>query len=285
MDILGFGVNAIEKNSLLGEIIQEDKPSVDFLEIDCIRKGKYQPRRGKLNEVNLEELASSIKEQGVLQPIIVRPIDNDSFEIIAGERRYSAAVMAGLTKIPVIVKNVSQKHAYAIALIENIQREQLNILDEAEGLLRLKNEYKLSAEETAKSVGKPRSSIANLIRLASQLSSKGKVMLQSKQIEYGHARAVLSLEDWKQYKALEWAVKKGASVRALEYAVKNNTFLTTGTPVEENAEHYLADIIARKTSSKANVKIRKDGSYSVRILFKDKDSLDNYFEICGISDE
>lgn len=145
MDILGFGVDAIEKKSLLGEMIQEDKPSIDFLEIDCIRKGKYQPRRGKLNEIHLEELASSIKEQGVLQPIIVRPIDNDSFEIIAGERRYSAALMAGLTKIPVIVKNVSQKHAYAIALIENIQREQLNILDEAEGLLRLKNEYKLTA--------------------------------------------------------------------------------------------------------------------------------------------
>jgi len=279
MDILGFGVDAIEKESLLSDISLEDKTSIDFLAIDCLQKGVYQPRRGEFDEEILEELAASIKEQGVLQPIIVRPISKKKFEIIAGERRYRAAILAGLKKIPAVVKNVSTKNAYAIALVENIQREQLSTLEEAEGLLKLKNEYYLTTEETAKSVGKPRTTIANLVRLASQLTNLGKRMLQSKQIEYGHARAVLSLEEVEQIEALEWAIKQGASVRSLEHAVKNKTFLKKTNTEKNRKDGYLTEVISRKTNSKANVKMKKDGSYSVTILFKDKVALDSYFDI------
>ena len=175
MNILGVGVDAIAVNSLRPEYEAESKCFMKNIQLSKIVIGHYQPRKtGVITKESIQDLVASIKEQGVLQPIIVRKIGDDKYELIAGERRYRSAYEANLNEIPCVIKDVSEQDAFAIALIENIQREQLSLLEESESLLKLKEEHFLSVDDVSKMIGKPRTTVANLIRVASLLSPEGK---------------------------------------------------------------------------------------------------------------
>ncbi len=186
--------------------------------VEFISRGKYQPRRD-MHPDALEELAESIKAQGIMQPIVVRPLGSNRYEIIAGERRWRAAQIAGLGEIPALIRDVPDEAAIAMALIENIQREDLNPIEEAIALSRLQKEFELTQQEVAEAIGKSRTAVANILRLMS-LSEDVKKMLEYGDLEMGHARALLSLSDMEQLEAARAIVAKGLSVRQTEAMVR-----------------------------------------------------------------
>jgi len=188
------------------------------LPVDLVQRGIYQPRRDMDPEA-LEELADSIRQQGVMQPIIVRPIAESRYEIIAGERRWRATQLAGLDRVPAIIRDVSDEAAVAMALIENIQRENLNAMEEAIALQRLQDEFELTQQEVAQAVGKSRSTVTNRLRLIG-LSGEVKVMLEHGDLEMGHGRAMLSLSPELQLQAANQVVAKSLSVRQTEALVR-----------------------------------------------------------------
>ena len=188
------------------------------LPVELIQRGKYQPRRDMHTEA-LEELAESIKAQGVMQPIVVRPIGEGRYEIIAGERRWRATQIAGLDKIPAVIRDVPDEAAIAMALIENIQRENLNPIEEAVALKRLQDEFELTHAEVAQAVGKSRTTITNLLRLIA-LSDEVKTLLEHGDLEMGHARALLTLDAETQRAIARQIVAKGLSVRQTEALVR-----------------------------------------------------------------
>lgn len=209
----------------------ESRPNGDFaapdtrsdgklseLPIEFLQRGKYQPRRDMHPEA-LEELAESIKAQGVMQPIVVRPIGADRYEIIAGERRWRAAQLASLDKIPCVIRDVPDEAAIAMALIENIQREDLNPMEEAMALKRLQDEFELTHQEVAQAVGKSRTTVTNLLRLIA-LTDDVKKMLEHGDLEMGHARSMLSLDPSDQREVARQVVSKGLSVRQTEALVR-----------------------------------------------------------------
>ncbi len=189
------------------------------LPVDLIQRGKYQPRRDMQPEA-LEELAESIKAQGVMQPIVVRPISADKYEIIAGERRWRATQLAGLDTIPAVVRQVSDEAAIAMALIENIQREDLNAMEEALALSRLQQEFDLTHQEVAEAVGKSRATVSNLLRLMT-LREDVQRMLEHGDLEMGHAKALLGLPAEHQSSAANTVASKGLSVRQTEALVRS----------------------------------------------------------------
>ena len=191
--------------------------SLQMLAIDRVRPGRYQPRT-KMDAASLAELALSIKEQGVMQPILVRPVDGGRFEIVAGERRWRAAQQAGLREIPALVKNVPDQSALAVALIENIQREDLNPIEEAKGLARLIDEFGLTHEAAAKAVGRSRSAVSNLLRLTALAPPVQEYVLAGS-LEMGHARALLALPVEQQSGAAARVVNGAMSVRETERLV------------------------------------------------------------------
>ena len=187
------------------------------LGIDLIRRGRFQPRRN-FDEEKLRELADSITAQGIIQPIVVRPV-NDHYEIIAGERRWRAAQLAGLSEMPVVIRDVDDQAAMAMALIENIQRDDLNPLEEAEALQRLLNEFTLTHQQIAQAVGKSRTTVTNLLRLI-ELEADAKELLEQGKLEMGHARAILGLKGALQSEAAAKVVRAGLSVRETEKLVR-----------------------------------------------------------------
>lgn len=188
------------------------------LPVERIRRGKYQPRLD-MHPETLEDLANSIRAQGVVQPIVVKPDGKGEYEIIAGERRWRAAQLAGLQEIPAVVRDVPEKAAMAMALIENIQRENLNPMEEANALQRLIEEFELTHQEVAEAVGRSRAAVTNLLRLL-ELNDDTKHMLEQRQLEMGHARALLALKAGQQSAAAREVVAKGLSVRETERLVR-----------------------------------------------------------------
>ena len=188
------------------------------LPIDIIRRGKYQPRTD-IRPESLEELADSIRAQGIIQPILVRPISAKEYEIIAGERRWRAAQLAGLHHIPAVIKDVPDQAAMAMAIIENIQRENLNPMEEAKALQRLISEFSLTHQMAAEAVGRSRAAVSNLLRLF-DLNDDVKEKLELRQLEMGHARALLGLSGALQSEAARKVVAKGLSVRETEQWVR-----------------------------------------------------------------
>jgi ParB family chromosome partitioning protein len=188
------------------------------LPVEFIQRGKYQPRR-EMNQEALEELAGSIRAQGVMQPIVVRPVGPDKYEIIAGERRWRACQLAGLDRIPVLIREVPDEAAIAMALIENIQREDLNPMEEAIALARLQQEFELTHQQIADAVGKSRATVTNLLRLMS-LREDVQRLLEHGDLEMGHARALLSLAPELQASTAQTVVAKGLSVRQTEALVR-----------------------------------------------------------------
>lgn len=198
--------------------VESRREELKHVAVEFIQRGKYQPRRDMHQEA-LEELAESIKAQGVLQPIVIRPISSGKYEIIAGERRWRATQLAGLDTIPAVIRDVSDEAAIAMALIENIQREDLNPIEEAVALKRLQDEFELTHQQVADAVGKSRTSVTNLLRLIA-LDSEVKKLLENGDIEMGHARSVLSLEPLQQREIAQQVVAKGLSVRHAEALVR-----------------------------------------------------------------
>ena len=187
--------------------------------IDMIERGRYQPRR-VIDDASIEEVADSIRQQGLMQPIVLRPLAGENrYEIIAGERRWRACQKVGLSDIPAIIKDIPDDAAIAMAIIENIQRENLNPMEEALALQRLKEEFNLTHDDVAKAVGKSRSAVTNLMRLSS-LQEPVRVLLENGDLEMGHARALLTLTDMAQVRAAREVVEKELTVRQAEALVK-----------------------------------------------------------------
>lgn len=198
-----------------GNVSQEQ---LSNLSVDVIQRGKYQPRR-EMDPQALEDLASSIRTQGIIQPLIVRPISEDRYEIIAGERRWRAAKLIGLTEVPVIIRSIPDEAAVAIALIENIQRENLNPVEEAIALQRLIEEFGMTHQVVADTVGRSRTAVTNLLRLLA-LPENVKLMLERGQIEMGHARTLITLPEAAQLETAEIIVAQRLSVRETEELVR-----------------------------------------------------------------
>lgn len=194
------------------------KGTVSSVAVDLIERGRFQPRRD-FNPERLQELADSIAAQGVVQPIVIRPIDGGRYEIIAGERRWRASQQAGLSEIPVVIRDVNDQAAMAMGLIENIQRDDLNPLEEAGALHRLLNEFELTHQQIAKAVGKSRTTVTNLLRLL-DLNSDVKRYIEARSLEMGHARALLGLKGEFQSDAARRVVSQGLSVRETEKLVR-----------------------------------------------------------------
>ena len=209
---LGRGLDA-----LLGGSGEAPRDSLTTLPVGRIRPGKYQPRT-RMGQEALAELAASIKTQGLMQPVLVRPVDRDRYELIAGERRWRAAQMAGLQEIPALVREVADESALAMSLIENIQRENLNPMEEAGGIQRLVDEFRMTHEQAADAVGRSRSATTNLLRLL-RLTKPVQAMVMEGVLEMGHARAVLALEGTRQIEAANRVAARGLSVRETEALV------------------------------------------------------------------
>ena len=234
------GLGALLKGSsvdLKDEATQDGQ--LKQLPIELLQRGKYQPRRDMDPEA-LEELAESIRQQGVMQPIIVRSISDDRYEIIAGERRWRASQLAGLDNVPALIREVADNAAVAMALIENIQRENLNAMEEAMALQRLQVEFELTQGEVAEAVGKSRSTVTNLLRLI-QLTDEVKLMLEHGDLEMGHGRAMLALEDQQQIEVARQVESKSLSVRQTEALVRK--LLNDTGPSETPSKRANADIL------------------------------------------
>ena len=218
--------------------------------VDVIHRGRYQPRT-TFNQDALQELADSIKAQGVVQPIVVRPLTGKAgqYELVAGERRWRATQLAGLHEIPAIIRDISDQETMAIGLIENIQRQELNPVEEAQALVRLVEEFGLTHQEAADAVGRSRVSVSNLLRLLT-LEVSVRKMLEEGQIEMGHARAILGLDSALQLQAAKEVVKKGFSVRETEQLVRK-----LKTPPPEKPEKTGLDPDTRKLQESLSEKL------------------------------
>ena len=248
--------------------------------VEFIQRGKYQPRRDMHSEA-LEELAASIKAQGVMQPIVVRPIgDRNSgqqqYEIIAGERRWRATQIAGLDKIPAVIRDVPDEAAIAMALIENIQREDLNPVEEAVALKRLQDEFDLTHQEVADAVGKSRTTVTNLLRLIA-LTDDVKIMLEHGDLEMGHARCLLTLDDIDQREVARQVVAKGFSVRQTEALVRKlQQDQTKAVPAESNSADIrkLEEALAEHVGVPVQVQQTAKGKGKLVLSYNSLDELD-----------
>ncbi len=267
---LGRGLDA-----LLGDVtVKEEKHHLNMLPIEYLQRGKYQPRQD-INPEKLQELADSIKAQGIIQPIIVRQLAYEKYEIIAGERRWRAAQLAGLTQVPIVVKEMDDRSAMAVALIENIQREDLNPLEEAEALKRLLEEFEMTHQHIADAVGKSRTTITNLLRLI-ELHPEVKKLLVSKQLEMGHARALLSLEGVKQVAAANKVVKEGLTVRATERLVRelHSEPKVQKIKIRDKDTLRLQESLTASLGAKVVIDHKENGSGKLVIAYTSLDELD-----------
>ena len=245
--------------------------------IDLIQRGKYQPRTD-MHEEALQELADSIKVQGVMQPIVVRPLEGgDRFEIIAGERRWRATQIAGLDTIPAVIRLVGDESAIAMALIENIQRENLNPIEEAMALKRLQEEFSLTQQEVAEAVGKSRTTVTNLLRLMS-LNHDVRLRLERGDIEMGHAKALLGLPPEQQSDASKAVAGKGLSVRQTEAMVRKlieNKPLQQQKPAREDPDIVrMQESLSERIGAKVEIQHTSKGSGKLTLRYNSLDELD-----------
>ena len=270
---LGTGLD-----SLLGDRAKTDSPGVSDIAVEDLSPGQFQPRK-KMYKSTLEELAESIKEQGVLQPLVVRRQASGRFEIVVGERRWRAAQIAGLSVVPAIVRELDNDESAKIALIENIQREDLNALDQARGLQRLQREFNLSQEALARSVGKSRSSVTNLLRLLN-LVPEVQALLEDSKIEMGHARALLSADQNKQLQLAHEVIKKSLSVRQTEALVgskKTPNPTKANQPKDPNTKKLERDL-SEALGAEVVIKHNKKGKGVLSVSFENLDALDGLLD-------
>jgi ParB family transcriptional regulator, chromosome partitioning protein len=278
---LGRGLEALLRAPPHGVGAPEgmSNPAPTELRLDELATGNLQPR-GAFPEESLAELADSIREQGILQPLIVRPRpspDGPRDEIVAGERRWRAARQAGLGTVPVQIRELDDASALAVALIENLQREDLNPLDQARSLARLVSEFGLTHEEVAKAVGRSRASVSNLLRLLG-LHDEVKAMLSDGRLQMGHARALLSLDANRQVAIARSSSKKGLSVRQVEDRVRRQLEDTGVSEAEKPRPdlqtQWLQSQLAAELGQKFDIRRARDGSYRLNFPFGDLEQLE-----------
>jgi ParB family chromosome partitioning protein len=246
--------------------------------ITHLKPGVYQPRKDMHPEA-LEELAASIQSQGIIQPIVVRLTDTENYEIIAGERRWRAAKQAGLTKVPCIIKRVEDRAAIAMALIENIQREDLNAIEEARALARLQDEFALTHQQVADVIGKSRTAVSNLLRL-NQLNDDVKKLVENKKIEMGHARALLALEGPQQVEIAQSVAKKHLTVRQTEQLVKKALAPKEikEKPVVTNNTLQLSEKLGEILQANVSVALNDKGQGKITISVGDHNNLEDMLQ-------
>ncbi len=278
---LGKGLDALlsPRSSVESADLNPDE-QLRMLPVDIVSRGRYQSRM-EMDTQALEDLANSIKLQGIVQPIVVRPLTGtDTYEIIAGERRWRATQLAGLHEIPAIIKDVSDQTAMCLGLIENIQREDLNPIDEARGLSRLLQEFNMTHDATAEAVGRSRSSVSNLLRLL-DLHVDVQHLLESGKIEMGHGKAILALELAYQLEIANKVVKQGLSVRATEQLVKRLKHKggktkgnkKTSSKLDPNLRNLQEDL-SERLGAAVVIKHDKSGKGTLEINYNSLDELD-----------
>jgi len=273
---LGRGLDALLGGD--GDMNTADANTPSELKVTQMQAGKYQPRT-RMDEGGLQELAASIKTQGIMQPILVRPVGKDKYEIIAGERRFRAAQLAGLDVLPVLVRDVDDQAAAAMALIENMQREDLNPLEEAQGIHRLITDFAFTHEQAANAVGRSRSAVSNLLRLMN-LASPVQTMLMAGDIDMGHARAVLAVDAATQINLANTVIAKRLSVRETEKLVTKTLEELKASPKEARAKEKSGDItrleeeLSDKLATPVVFKMGSKGRGQMIIDFADLDILD-----------
>ena len=275
---LGKGLDALLGGHSIDEITRAGGDDVlRSLPVDLLQRSPYQPRTN-FNQEGLEELAGSIRAQGVVQPVVVRPLSEGGYQIIAGERRWRAAQMAGLHNIPAVIRGIDDRGAMCLALIENIQRQDLNPLEEARGISRLLQEFEMTHDAVAEAVGKSRSTITNLLRLL-DLSPAVKKMLEAGEIEMGHARAFLPLAAEQQLAAARQVARQGLSVRAAEQLARK---LQQRKPTKKKAGaakidpdiRRLQDELSERLGSPVTIRHGRGGKGRLEIHYASLDELD-----------
>ncbi len=269
---LGRGLDA-----LLAEAETREGERLLTLPVESLTPGKYQPRT-RMDEAALAELAESIRVQGLMQPILARPVSGGQYEIIAGERRWRAARMAGLGEVPVLVREVSDAAALKMALIENIQREDLNPLEEAQGLQRLIQEFGMTHQAVAESVGRSRAAVSNLLRLLN-LSQPVQAMLLAGRLEMGHARALLGLPAARQAEVAHEVLRRGLSVREVERLVQR---LLKPRPARTAAKDRdvmrLEETLSETLGTRVSIRANRKGAGRLTIEFSDLDQLEGILD-------
>ncbi len=282
--LLGAGTAAARDGTSLVEARRIDGVAPDSsaaealrsLPVECIQRGRYQPRQD-LREDTLQELAASIRVQGVVQPVLVRPLGRDRYELIAGERRWRAAQMAGLHEVPAVIREVSDQAAIAVALIENIQRENLNFLEEAAALQRLINEFQLTHQQAADAVGRSRAAVTNLLRLL-ELSEDVQQLVIARKLDMGHARALLPLSPALQREAAHQVLLRGLSVRETEQLAQrlqqsDAAPAPSAKPIDPDI-HLLQNDLSQRLGARVQVRHGASGKGRVVIQYNSLDELD-----------
>ncbi len=286
---LGRGLEALLGSPARGAAVADAVAAPDSalpaaeLATASLQPGRYQPRQ-RVAEDSLTELAHSIREQGVLQPLVVRPISEPAaagvtHEIVAGERRWRAAQIAGLATVPVVVRELDDQSALAVALIENLQREDLNPIDQARSLSRLAREFGLTHQQVADAVGRSRSAVSNLLRLL-DLNEGVKDMLADGRLDMGHARALLPLDTARQMKVAQRAAEGDWSVRQVEKAVRQRLDAESRKPrpAPDTQTRWLQEQLVRELAGRVMLKSRADGSYKLDIGFSELGELQQALE-------
>jgi ParB family transcriptional regulator, chromosome partitioning protein len=268
---LGRGLDALLSND--SDNVSSKIETTNVMPLSQLTPGKFQPRKN-FNQDSLKELAESIKAQGIIQPILVRMTSNNQYEIIAGERRWQAAKIAKLDEVPVVVKDISDSTALAMALIENIQREDLNVIEEARGIKRLIDEFNITHEAAAEAVGKSRTAVSNTLRLLS-LCEHAQYALEMNKIEMGHARAILSLSPIDQTMMCQKIVNQKLTVREVEKKVSEGT--TNKASPKQSKDHdiqRLENELSDRFGVNISISQKKSGKGSITFKYSNLDDLD-----------
>ena len=268
---LGRGLDALLSSA---DDVSNSESNLQNCKIDNLVTGKYQPRT-HMDETALKELAESIKAQGIMQPIVVRYLDNKRYEIIAGERRWRAAKIANFDEVPILIKNIPDESALAMALIENIQREDLNAIEEAKGIQRLIDEFGITHESASELLGKSRTTITNLLRLLSLSQHVQNALLDGK-IEMGHARAIIPLSSSEQVMICQKIISQKLSVREVEALIGNRP--SAKVKMRENKSADIVSLengISDKLGTSVKISHKKNGTGILKINYSNLDQLDS----------
>lgn len=276
---LGRGLDALlgESGAVMGDVAPD---KLQQLPVELLQRGQFQPRR-QIDKEALDDLANSIAKQGVLQPIVARKLPSGDYEIIAGERRWRAAQQAQLDRVPVVVRELSDEDAMVIGLIENLQREDLSPIEEARGMQRLIEEFTMTHQQVADSVSRSRAAVSNLLRLLS-LQSDVSSLLEQGQLDMGHARALLSLDEAMQQKAAQQIIKSGMSVRQAESLVRRlqeeNANPVTKVKEKDPDIRHLEESLSEKLGTHVEIKLGSRGKGKLVIDFHGNDVLQGILE-------
>jgi ParB family chromosome partitioning protein len=281
---LGRNLSSMLSQTTLSQVQDESRDELRNLPLDVITPGRYQPR-SVFDEEKLSELADSIRSQGVVQPVVVRPVGDNEYELIAGERRWRAAQMAGISDIPAVIRDVPDEVSVAMALIENIQREDLNPLEEATALRRLIDDFQMTQQEAADAVGRSRPAVSNLLRLL-ELMQEVKDMIDMRRIEMGHARALLSLDDKLQVQAAREVVRKQLSVRETENLVRRlqQSMKKKGTRRIDPDILRLQTRMAEQLGARVKIQHQASGKGKLTINYNSADEFEGILERLNLAD-